>query len=213
MLFTKKKYIQWVGAKFALNLIFHRSVRIFKKTKFDEQIFENLEKNWKGLIATDTLNGPGSLIRSKAFNKTKFSDIDFFFGPEDIELSYRLKKIGKIGVYLDSKIFHEVAQSSKFTGQYKRTYYEYKSQILLVDKIYPKIISYFSIFYFIFNIFLHIIFYIIFPKKNIKFKIKLKIIVLIDFFAKKLGVFDLMKENYNVKNKKIINKYIRLFSK
>ena len=57
------------------------------------------------------------------------------------------------------------------------------------------------------------IFFIIFPNKKIKFKIKLKIIALIDFFANKLGVFDLMKENIEVKDKKLINKYIRLFSK
>ena len=47
-------------------------------------------KNWKGINGTDTLNGPGSIIRSKILNKTGLSDPEFF-GPEDMELSIRLK--------------------------------------------------------------------------------------------------------------------------
>lgn len=209
----RKKYIQWVGAKFSMNLIFHRSIRVFKKTKLDQPISENLEKKWKGLLKTDTLNGPGSLIRSNVFNKTKFSNINFFFGPEDIELSQRLKKLGKIGVYLDSKIFHEVARSAKITGQYKRTYYEYKSQLLLVDKICPKYISYISQIYYLANILVHTVIYIVYPSKIIKFKIKLKIIALKDFFLNKLGIYDLMEENNKIKNKKDIIKYISIFNK
>jgi GT2 family glycosyltransferase len=209
----KKNYIQWVGAKFGFNLIFHRSIRIFEKTKLDQPQSKNLEKNWKGLIKTDTLNGPGSLIRSNVFNKTKFSNIDFFFGPEDIELSQRLKKLGKIGVYLDSKIFHEVARSSVLTGKFKRTYYEYKSQLLLVDKIYPKYLSFLSQIYFLLNLFLHMLLIIVYPTKLIRFKTKVKILALKDFYLNKLGIYDLKNENIENKNKKEINKYIAIFSK
>lgn len=194
-------------------MIFHRSIRIFDKTKFDQPQSENLEKKWKGLIKTDTLNGPGSLIRSNVFNKTKFSNINFFFGQEDIELSQRLKKLGKIGVYLDSKIFHEVARSSVLTGKYKRTYYEYKSQLLLVDKIYPKYLSYISQIYFLVNLLLHSLLIIVYPTEKIRFKTKIKVHALKDFFLNKLGINDLMSENIKNKNKKEINKYISIFNK
>ena len=155
----KKNYIQWVGAKFSYKLIFHRSEN-FKKTKFENQIRANLEKNWKGIISTDALNGPGSLIRSAVFKKTKYSDVEFFFGPEDVELSNRIKRFGKIAVFLDSKIYHEVAQSSKLTGLNKRSYYEYKSQILLIKKIYSKPLFYISLLFFILGLFVQSIFFI-----------------------------------------------------
>ena len=84
-----------------------------------------------------------------------------FLGPEDIELSHRIKKHGKIVVMLDSKIYHEVAQSSKLTGQSKRSYYEYKSQIYWL-KIYAKPLFYISLFIFYFRIiFQSIFFYLI----------------------------------------------------
>ena len=85
-----------------------------------------LSKNWKGFLSTDTLNGPVSVIRSNI--KTGLSDPEFF-GPEDMELSIRLKKYGKICVNLDSVIYHEVAKSAEITGQNIRKYYEIKSYI------------------------------------------------------------------------------------
>ena len=208
----KKNYIQWVGAKFGYKLIFHRSVRIFKKTKFDRQISANLEKNWKGLMHTDTLNGPGSLIRSEVFKKIKYSDIDFFFGPEDIELSHRIKKLGKIVVMLDSKIYHEVAQSSKLTGQTKRSYYEYKSQILLIKKIYNKPLFYISLLFFIFRLFFQSIFSLFDSKVINKNKINMKYHALKDFFYGRLGKKDLIELNYEKNKQSHIKKYIKIFS-
>lgn len=208
----KKNYIQWVGAKFGYKLIFHRSVRIFKKTKFDRQISANLEKNWKGLMYTDTLNGPGSLIRSEVFKKIKYSDIDFFFGPEDIELSHRIKKLGKIVVMLDSKIYHEVAQSSRLTGQSKRSYYEYKSQILLIKKIYAKPVFYISLLYFIFGLFFQSIFFLFNSNINSKTKISMKYYALKDFFYGRLGKKDLIELNRETNKQSHIKKYIKIFS-
>ena len=69
-----------MGVKLNYRAIFHRSVRIFKKPKNVNVINEEvLSKNWRGLIDTDTLNGPGSIIRSKILNKTGLSDPEFFF--------------------------------------------------------------------------------------------------------------------------------------
>lgn len=209
--FQKKNYIQWVGSKLSYKLIFHRSTRIFKKTQFNSQIEANLEKKWKGLISTDSLNGPGSLIRSIVFNYTKYSDIDFFFGPEDVELSQRIKKIGKIGVLLDSKIYHEVAQSSKLTGLSKRTYYEYKSQMLLIKKIYSFPILLISILYFVSGLVIQSIYHIFNRKIETKIKISMKYLSLIDFLKTKLGVQDL-KELNKEKNKKLhIKNYLNVF--
>ena len=207
----KPNYIQWVGSKFSYKLIFHRSTRIFEKTSFENQIDDNLEKNWRGLISTDSLNGPGSLIRAKVFKKTKYSDIDFFFGPEDVELSQRIKKFGKIGVLLDSKIYHEVAQSSKLTGIDQRTYYEYKSQILLIRYIYSFPIFSISILYFILGLVYQSIVYNLIRNKLYKLKIKMKYKALNDFYKNKLGVSDLMYMNQEKNKRNHIKKYIKIF--
>ena len=58
----------------------------------------------------------------KTLKKTGLSDPEFFFGPEDMDLSIRLKKYGKIVVNLDSIIYHEVAKSASLTGQEIRKY-------------------------------------------------------------------------------------------
>ena len=170
-----------------------------------------MEKNWKGLISTDALNGPGSLIRSSIFKKTKYSDINFFFGPEDVELSQRIKKFGKIGVLLDSKIYHEVAQSSKLTGSSKRSYYEYKSQILLIRSIYSFPLFCISIFYFIFGLMFQFIFYKLNNDKKNDFKLKMKYLALKDYFKGKLGVSDLIETNPEKNKRKYLTKYLKIF--
>lgn len=208
----KKNYIQWVGSKFSYKLIFHRSTRIFKKTKFENQIRANLEKNWKGIISTDALNGPGSLIRSAVFKKTKYSDVEFFFGPEDVELSNRIKRFGKIAVFLDSKIYHEVAQSSKLTGLNKRSYYEYKSQILLVRKIYSFPIFCISILYFILGLLFQTIIYKLINNKKNDYKIHMKYLALFDYLNNNLGISDLIQINKEKNKKKYIKEYLKIFN-
>ena len=132
------------------NLKIHRTMRIFRKQNSLKDYRPDLNtKNWKGLGETDALNGPGSLIRAAALKKSGLASSDFFFGPEDLELSFRLKKFGKIGVLLDSEIYHEVAQSAKKESNiYKvdnslreeliirsRKYKELKSYLILIKKI------------------------------------------------------------------------------
>ena len=87
----------------------------------------------RGLIDTDTLNGPGSVIRTKILKKTVYQ-IQNFFGPEDMDLSIRLKNMEKL-VNLDSIIYHEVAKSASLTGQEIRKYYEIKSYLYFLKKL------------------------------------------------------------------------------
>ena len=199
-----------MGAKYKFNLIINKSTRIYKKTKLNQDFENNLSKNWKGLIETDTLNGPGSLIRSSAFKKTGYSDPNFFFGPEDMDLSNRLKKIGKIIVNLDSEIYHEVAQSALITGMSKRTYYEYKSHLYLLKKIYSYPIFLTSLLIFVSSIMYNILFYVFFFKKDLFFKINIKFKALKDLLGMKLGVYDMINLNKNNKIK-FIKDYLRIF--
>ena len=58
----------------------------------------------------------------------------FFFGPEDLDLSFRLRKFGKLVVNLDIKTFHMLTQSSRVSGWLSRSYYEAKGFLILIKK-------------------------------------------------------------------------------
>ena len=88
-----------------------------------------------GKINTDAVAGCASFMRVDVLKKSKLSDPDFFYGPEDVELSNRLKKFGKLKVNLDAKIYHKVTKSFKSYHNYRRVYFEYKYRLLLVKKI------------------------------------------------------------------------------
>ena len=95
-------------------------------------------------------------MRGKNLKLAGLSDPDFFYGEEDIELSYRLKKTsGILAVDLDQKIFHEVSHTVGKNWA-KNIYYNYKYRLVLIKKIgsfWDKILGY-SIFVLKFFIFI-----------------------------------------------------------
>ena len=113
---------------------------------------------------------------------------------------------------MDSKIYHEVAQSSKLTGLNKRSYYEYKSQILLIRKIYSFPIFIISILYFILGLFFQTIIYKLINNKKNDYKINMKYLALIDYLKNNLGVSDLIQINKEKNKKKYIKEYLKIFN-
>ncbi len=75
------------------------------------------------------------LIIQKFYQKLSLGDEDFFYGPEDIELSYRLKKIGKLFVNQKAIAFHKIATSSSITGVKNRTFQSTFGFLKLIEKI------------------------------------------------------------------------------
>ena len=131
--------IWWAGIK--LNwfyLKFQRTMNLKKK-----RIYDN--KNYCGLVETDGICGCCSFYRPEILKKVGYGDEEFFFGPEDTELSFRLKKFGKLIVNLDTYTFHKIATSTLISGWYERTYNETVGFLLLIKKtgsILDKIIGY-----------------------------------------------------------------------
>ena len=131
--------IWWAGIK--LNwfyLKFQRTMNLKKK-----RIYDN--KSYCGLIETDGICGCCSFYRPEILKKVGYGDEEFFFGPEDTELSFRLKKFGKLIVNLDTYTFHKIATSTLISGWYERTYNETVGFLLLIKKtgsILDKIIGY-----------------------------------------------------------------------
>jgi len=134
-----KHTIWWSG--FNINpyyLKFQRTMNLKKKRILDDN-------SYKGLIESDVVCGCCSFYRPEILKKTGLGDEDFFFGPEDTELSFRLKKFGKIIANLDLVTFHKVTSSSNISGWLSRSYYETKGFLLLIKKtgnLWDKLIGY-----------------------------------------------------------------------
>jgi len=121
--------IWWAGIKINWSYLkFQRTMNLKKKRISDDQ-------SYKGIIDTDSISGCCSFYKANVFKLSGLGDEDFFLGPEDIELSYRLKKHGKLIVNLDLYTFHKIATSSKISGSFKRSYNETVGFLLLIKKI------------------------------------------------------------------------------
>ena len=64
-----------------------------------------------------------SIYKSNSLELSGYGDEEFF-GPEDIELSYRLKKLGKLMVNLNTYNISQNCNQFNVSGWYKRSYDE-----------------------------------------------------------------------------------------
>ncbi|OUW75782.1 MAG: hypothetical protein CBD72_05500 [Flavobacteriaceae bacterium TMED212] len=124
-----KKSVWFQGFKMKWSYLkFQRTMNLQKKRYFDNQ---NLNK----IIETDVICGCCSIYKSYILKKSGLGDEDFFYGPEDMELSYRLKKYGKLICNQKIKTFHKIARSSSIAKTYDRTYQSTHGFLILIKKI------------------------------------------------------------------------------
>jgi len=126
-------------------LKFQRTMNLQKK-----KISDNLKLS--GIIETDAICGCCSFYRIEKLKLSGLGDEEFFLGPEDIELSFRLKKFGKLISNLDCYTFHKIARSSVVSGKFKRSYTDALGFLLLIKKIGTFSDKLFGYFYFILRI-------------------------------------------------------------
>ena len=134
----KTKIIWWKGLNFTKNYFRFQRVggkgggrRVLDKGQF------------KGLIKTDSICGCCVMFRSEILKKTSkdhparktILDEDIFFGPEDMEISNRLKKYGDLLVNLDHYTYHKVSQSIFISGVKSRIYHETIGWLLIIKKM------------------------------------------------------------------------------
>ena len=114
-------YLSWGFYKF------HKLMNLKKKRIYDDKIYS-------GIKDTDAITGCCSVYKANILKLSGLGDEIFFFGPEDLDLSFRLRKFGKLVVNLDIKTFHMLTQSSKVSGWLSRSYYEAKGFLILIKK-------------------------------------------------------------------------------
>jgi GT2 family glycosyltransferase len=120
--------IWWKGFKSTWSYLkFQRTMNLKKK-----RIVDNT--NYKGIVETDAVAGCCSFYKTTIFKISGLEDEEFIFGPDDAELSFRLKKVGRLIVNLDAVAFHKIARSINVSGWYFRSYNETKGFLKLIQK-------------------------------------------------------------------------------
>tara|TARA_Y100001958_G_C21241489_1_gene569361 strand:- start:1584 stop:2576 length:993 start_codon:yes stop_codon:yes gene_type:complete len=153
-----KKSVWFQGFKMNWTYLkFQRTMNLKKKRYFD-----NLSLN--KLVSTDAISGCCSIYRTSILKKSGLGDEDFFYGPEDIELSYRLKKYGKLVCNQKIKTFHKIGRSSHIAKKFERTYETTYGFLILIKKIGKFSDKIFGYSFFILRGF----FYLFFEKNNEK---------------------------------------------
>ena len=124
-----KKNIWFKGFKMRWSYLkFQKTMNLKKKRYFDN---ENLNK----LVETDVISGCCSIYKTNILKKSGLGDEDFFYGPEDIELSYRLKNYGKLVCDQKIKTFHKIGRSSAIANRTDRIFQSTYGFLMLIKKI------------------------------------------------------------------------------
>ena len=124
----KTNIIWWSGVKFDKNyIIFQRTGRGHRRNLDDG--------SYKGVHNSDGICGCCVMLKSEIVKKTGVLDEDFFFGPEDIEHAFRLKKYGDMLVNLNYHVYHKVSQSIYISGVESRIYFETLGWLTLIKKV------------------------------------------------------------------------------
>ncbi len=124
-----KKNIWFKGFKMRWSYLkFQKTMNLKKKRYFDN---ENLNK----LVETDVISGCCSIYKTNILKKSGLGDEDFFYGPEDIELSYRLKNYGKLVCDQKIKTFHKIGRSSAIADRTDRIFQSTYGFLMLIKKI------------------------------------------------------------------------------
>ncbi len=125
----KTKIIWWKGVNFSKNYF------RFQRTGVGANRKEIDNGQFKGISKSEGICGCCVMFKTDVIIKTGLLDIDFFFGPEDIEHAFRLKKHGDLLVNLDYHAYHKVSQSIFISGIKRRIYFETIGWLTLIKKV------------------------------------------------------------------------------
>ncbi len=182
IMFVKKPtFIWWRGSEVGNNLKFQRNCASYSANGHLD------DKKFRGMIKTDAISGCASIMKTERLKRIGLSDPDFFYGEEDIELSYRLSESKEsLWADLDEKIYHHVSETVGKNWA-KNIYYNYKYRLVLIKKIgniYDKTFGYSLA---ILKLFLS--FFLIFDKYYSSRFVQ-RYYAIIHFFQKKYGPYD-----------------------
>lgn len=194
MFAQKPNLIWWRGSKIGNNLKFQKNCATYSATGHLD------DRKFRGMIKTDAICGCASIMKTERLKQVGLSDPDFFYGEEDIELSYRLSESEEsLWADLDEKIYHHVSATVGVNWA-KNLYYNYKYRLVLIKKIgniYDKFFGY------SFAILKLLISFLLSFKKEHSSRLIQRYYGLIHFLQKKYGKYD--RVNYKKINNYFVN--------
>lgn len=130
---TNRKYFDYAGASGGFIDIFGYPFtrgRIFNTKELDKGQYDN---------QTDIFwaSGAAMIIRKSVFDKVGYFDEQFFNYMEEIDLCFRIHRVGlRVVCNPKSVIFHKGAASSS-GNEMKKRFWEHRNNLLLITKNYP----------------------------------------------------------------------------
>ena len=177
---SNRKLIWWMGAKIGNSLKFQTHMRDYPHALKDN-------KKYSGIKKTDSIAGCASIMRCSRLKKVGFSDRDFFYGPEDIELSRRIFTVdGSLIVDRNLKIYHSISRSF-LNFDNRRVYFEYKYRLVLIKKIGTLLDKIFGYSTSAIKLIMYVV--LVFNERH-RYKIFPVFLALMHFYQNKLGDFD-----------------------
>ena len=182
IMFVKKpNFIWWRGSKIGNNLKFQKNCATYSANGHLD------DKKFEGLIKTDAISGCASIMKTERLKEIGLSDPDFFYGEEDIELSYRLAGSKEsLWADLNEKIYHHVS-GTVGKNWAKNVYYNYKYRLVLIKKIGNVYDKFFGYSFAVLKLFLSLL--LIFDKHHSS-RFLQRYYAIIHFFQKKYGSYD-----------------------
>jgi GT2 family glycosyltransferase len=155
----KTKLIWWKNFNLSRNY-----VRFQQTGGMDRRTLDSA--NFKNIILTDAVCGACVMYRANILKKIGLPDEEFFFGPEDIEISQRIRKSGSLlAVNLNYRAYHKVSQSIYVSGIKSRIYFETIGWLVLIKKISNSTDKFLGYSFFLLRTIIHM-FKIIFKQDN-----------------------------------------------
>ena len=177
---SNRKLIWWMGTKIGNSLKFQTHMRDYPHALKDN-------KKYSGIKKTDSIAGCASIMRCSRLKKVGFSDRDFFYGPEDIELSRRIFTVdGSLIVDRNLKIYHSISRSF-LNFDNRRVYFEYKYRLVLIKKIGTLLDKIFGYSTSAIKLIMYVV--LVFNERH-RYKIFPVFLALMHFYQNKLGDFD-----------------------
>lgn len=106
---------------------FRRTFWILPPKPISNKLLEKLfpESKYEDPDQVDYISGAFLMMRKDGFTKTNGFDEEFFLYGEDVELGYRLAKLGKLLVFKDCKLIHDEwgSKPERYENAEKYTYF------------------------------------------------------------------------------------------
>ena len=124
-----KKSVWFSGFKMSWSYLkFQRTMNLQKKRIYDDPSLNRI-------VESDMVCGCCSAYKTSTLKKSGLGDEQIFYGPEDFELSNRIKKVGKIVCNQKIVTYHKIGRSSALETKENRIFQSTYGFLIIIKKM------------------------------------------------------------------------------